>query len=99
MLDAGLYDGSSSSWIKQPETVDIGNLVTSIGSSAFSRCSSLTSVAIPDSVTSIGSYAFSRCSSLTSVTIIAKRKRDAEVVKAAMIEAGVNSGIEWIMPS
>lgn len=36
---------------------------------AFSGCSSLTSVAIPNSVTSIGSSAFSGCSSLTSITI------------------------------
>ena len=33
------------------------------------RCSSLTSVTIPNSVTSIGDGAFDRCSSLTSVTI------------------------------
>ena len=36
---------------------------------AFSGCSSLTFVTIPDSVTSIGSYAFRRCSGLTSVII------------------------------
>ena len=43
--------------------------VTSIGDSAFSNCTSLTSVAIPDSVTSIGGEAFSYCTSLTSVAI------------------------------
>ncbi|MBR5956777.1 MAG: leucine-rich repeat domain-containing protein, partial [Salinivirgaceae bacterium] len=42
---------------------------TSIGDEAFSVCSSLTSVTIPESVTSIGDYAFSGCSSLTPVTI------------------------------
>ena len=43
--------------------------VTSIGDKAFYKCTSLTSVTIPDSVTSIGDYAFSGCTSLTSVTI------------------------------
>ena len=36
---------------------------------AFSDCSSLTSVTIPNSVTSIGNGAFRDCSSLTSITI------------------------------
>ena len=43
--------------------------VLGISSSAFSGCSGLTSVTIPNSVTSIGDNAFSGCSSLTSVTI------------------------------
>ena len=43
--------------------------VTSIGDSAFSGCSGLTSVTIGNSVTSIGDSAFSGCSGLTSITI------------------------------
>ena len=44
--------------------------VTSIGSYAFSGCSSLTSIAIPASVTSIGYYAFYECNSLEEVHIL-----------------------------
>ena len=43
--------------------------VTSIGYDAFSGCSGMTSIEIPNSVTNIGSYALYGCSGLTSVTI------------------------------
>ena len=48
---------------------DTGYTVTSLGKYAFSNCSGLTSVTIPNSVTSIGGSAFDYCRSLTSVTI------------------------------
>ncbi len=43
--------------------------VTSIGEWAFSRCSSLTSIEIPNSVSHIGRSAFYCCNSLTSIGI------------------------------
>ena len=46
-----------------------GKFVTSIGKEAFSNCTGLTEITIPDSVTSIEDYAFSNCTSLTEITI------------------------------
>jgi len=51
-----------------PATIN-GLPVTRIGNYAFTDCTGLTSVTIPNGVTSIGLFVFYSCTSLTSVTI------------------------------
>ena len=77
----GTYEGESSgggSSNKLAKVVD--NTITEVTAEdlagatkireyAFYRCSSLTSIIIPDGVTVLDGYAFNGCSSLTSVTI------------------------------
>lgn len=46
-----------------------GNELTKIGASAFSGCTSITSVELPESVTSLGSKAFYECSNLEYVDL------------------------------
>ena len=71
--DGILYDKDISTLIQCPGSktaVNIPNIVTSIGSCAFSKCSSLEAIIIPNSVAAIGKYPFFNCSSLTNITIL-----------------------------
>ena len=70
ITDYPYYSTTPTGSLVIPDSVTNGGntySVTSIGYHAFSYCSGLTSVTIPNSVTSIGSAAFSDCSGLTSV--------------------------------
>jgi len=61
------YIGSGGE-VSIPDRID-GLPVANIGDFAFSDCSSLTGVTIPNSVTNIGYRAFFYCTSLTNVAI------------------------------
>ena len=66
------WDNKYSGEVVIPSSITVEGLeytVSSIGEFAFSDCSGLTSITIPNSVTSIGREAFFYCSGLTSVTI------------------------------
>ncbi|SDB36726.1 Leucine rich repeat-containing protein [Ruminococcaceae bacterium FB2012] len=61
------YNGTDAK-VDIPGEID-GKKVTSIGEFAFSKCTSLTDIVIPDSVKNISSNAFLRCKNLTIITI------------------------------
>lgn len=72
-VDGILYNESQTTLIQCPGgksgAVAIPGSVTSIGTYAFTNCSSLTSVTIGNGVTSIGDRAFLACSGLTKITV------------------------------
>ena len=68
-----LYNKSQATLILCPVgksgNFTVSSNCTSIIDSAFSGCSNLTQITIPDSVTNIGMWVFSGCSGLTSIRI------------------------------
>ncbi len=78
------YDAEKECWV-----IKFDGEVTTIGNYAFNRCSTITSVTIPESVTSITTGAFANCSSLKSFTI-------PNSVTSIGTEAFYNTGITSI---
>lgn len=71
-LDSCLFNKNHSALIIYPAgkkgNYTIPNMVTSIRNSAFSGCTSLTSVVIGSSVSSMGTWSFENCWNLTSIS-------------------------------
>ncbi len=66
------YGTSLNGVIEIPETIHFDDKeykVTSIDSSAFFECKSITNVIIPSSIKSIGASAFKECTNLTNITL------------------------------
>ena len=70
-----MYDytnGTEPPWASAQEnirSIRIESGITSIGASAFERCSNLVSIEFPNQLNSIGMSAFERCNGLTSIII------------------------------
>lgn len=64
----GFSTTATAAYAVIPSTVQ-GNLVTSIGDSAFAGCENLESVILPDSIISIGTGAFGYCTTLKTVNL------------------------------
>ncbi len=54
--------------MSEPDLSALNGEVTAIGAEAFSQCTGLRSVTLPDSITEIGAHAFSGCSKLTDIS-------------------------------
>ena len=79
-----------------PESID-EYPVTSIGYYAFSGCTELTSLTIPDSVTNIGDYAFQGCSGLTKINWNAENVKGFSEDSCVFTDAGTSGdGIDVV---
>ena len=73
-IDGVLYEKATKTLVcypagKEGDSFAVPDGILAIGDSAFSYCSSLTTVTLPEGLTSIGDEAFYFCNSLTAVTL------------------------------
>lgn len=100
--DDDIYLGNMFVGADKIESVELPAGLTSIGDSAFSRCSSLASITIPEAVTSLGQSAFQDCTSLTSVTFEGtglKVISDSAFDDCALTDVTIPEGVETIESS
>ncbi len=69
MSQQDTYPWTSLDYKEEIKTITIEEGVTSIAANAFTSCSNLTSVELPDTLTTIGSEAFQFCQALGETTI------------------------------
>ena len=68
----GLENGELATTVTIPETIRVGQKeyqVTAIGWAAFSQCTNLESITLPDGLKSIDDYAFDQCTNLESISL------------------------------
>lgn len=68
----GLENGELATTVTIPDTIRVEQKeyqVTAIGWAAFSDCTNLESITLPDGLKSIDDYAFSQCTNLESITL------------------------------
>ena len=87
----GPYNSSSAPKIVSVEFEE-GSVCENIGTGAFSGCSKLTSITIPNSVTSIGAQAFYDCTALKEIYFNATAMNDLSSYNYVFYKAGKEAG-------
>ena len=93
-IGGNLFGQSGSNLNNSIISIDMSKAIhlKTIGNGAFTACSSLNSINIPNSVTSIGEKAFEDCSSLTTVTIERKETPITTIKSKSFLNTPILSG-------
>ena len=111
-IEGLLYDKSISTLLCCPagrSEVNVSNMITSIGVSAFEGCNKLSSITIPSKVTTIGDWALSSCENIKEINcspteppyyMSEDRSIDENVLKTAIlyIPKGCKGAYEKVDP-